>query len=194
MNTKKMWLWGIIAVVVIFIISGINTIPSRDENVRAAWSQVENQYQRRMDLIPNLIETVKGYKDYERATLEAVVEARTKATQITLSPEALNDPKAVKVFEEAQGKLGSALSRLIAIAENYPDLKASQNFLSLQSQLEGTENRISVARKDYVEAVQSYNTYVRTFPGILWARILGASSKEIFAAKEGADTVPAVKF
>ncbi len=194
MNKRKIWIWGIIGVVALFILSGINTIPTRDEKVAAAWSQVENQYQRRADLIPNLIETVKGYKDFEASTLQAVVNARAAATKITLTPEMLSNPEAVKKFEAAQGALGSTLSRLLAVAENYPDLKANQSFLALQSQLEGTENRITVARRDYIAQVQDYNIYVRTFPGLLWAKFYGAKPKEMFAAKEGAETPPVVKF
>lgn len=185
---------GILAALALFILSGINTIPSRDEKVTAAWSQVENQYQRRTDLVPNLIETVKGAANFEKSTLTEVINARANATRVTLSPEMLNDPEAMKRFEQAQGGLTSALSRLMAVAEGYPNLKANQNFLSLQSQLEGTENRISVARRDYIEAVQSYNTTVRTFPGLMWAKLYGASLKANFTATPGSDKPPAVKF
>jgi LemA protein len=148
---------------------GYNTIPTAEENAKAAWSEVLNQYQRRADLIPNLVETVKGYAAHEKDTLQAVVEARSKATQITVTPETLNDPEAFKKFQEAQAGLTSALSRLLAVAENYPDLKANQNFLALQAQLEGTENRIAVARRDYIEAVRQYNLTLKTFPSVLWA-------------------------
>lgn len=194
MNNKKIWLYVALGAIALFIISGINTIPSKDEKVTAAWSQVENQYQRRMDLIPNLVETVKGYADFEKSTLTAVINARANATKVTLSPEMLSDPEAVKKFEQAQGGLGSALSRLMVVAEQYPDLKANQSFLSLQSQLEGTENRIAVARKDFIESIQSYNTTVRTFPGMLWAKIYGVQPKANFSATEGAEKTPAVKF
>ena len=148
---------------------GYNTIPTAEENAKAAWSEVLNQYQRRADLIPNLVETVKGYAAHEKDTLQAVVEARSKATQVTLSPETLSDPEAFKRFQEAQSGLTGALSRLLAITENYPDLKANQNFLALQAQLEGTENRIAVARRDYIQAVKDYNLTLRTFPSVLWA-------------------------
>ncbi|TIW45559.1 MAG: LemA family protein [Mesorhizobium sp.] len=143
---------------------GYNTIPTAEESAKAAWSQVLNQYQRRADLIPNLVETVKGYAAHEKDTLDAVVEARAKATQVTVTPETLSDPEAVKRFQDSQAGLTSALSRLLAVVENYPDLKANQNFLALQAQLEGTENRIAVARRDYIEAV-------RTFPSVIWATL-----------------------
>lgn len=185
---------GVLAALALFILNGINTIPSQDERVTGAWAQVENQYQRRTDLVPNLIETVKGAANFEKSTLTEVINARANATRVTLSPEMLNDPEAMKRFEQAQGGLTTALSRLMAVAEGYPNLKANQNFLSLQSQLEGTENRISVARRDYIEAVQSYNTTVRTFPGLMWAKLYGASLKPNFTATPGSDKPPAVKF
>jgi LemA protein len=149
---------------------GFNTIPTAEEQAKAAWSEVLNQYQRRADLIPNLVETVKGYAAHEREVLQSVVEARAKATQTTLSPEGLDDPEAFRAFQESQAGLTGALSRLLAVVENYPDLKANQNFLALQAQLEGTENRIAVARRDYIEAVRVYNTSLRTFPSLLWAK------------------------
>lgn len=149
---------------------GFNTIPTEEERAKAAWSEVLNQYQRRADLIPNLVGTVKGYAAHEREVLESVVEARAKATQVQLSPEMLQDPAAFQAFQENQSALTSALSRLLAVVENYPDLKANQNFLALQSQLEGTENRIAVARRDYIEAVRVYNTSLRTLPTMLWAK------------------------
>ncbi|MER9140767.1 LemA family protein [Mesorhizobium sp. M0830] len=148
---------------------GYNTIPTAEENAKAAWSEVLNQYQRRADLIPNLVETVKGYASHEKDTLDAVVEARAKATQVTVTPETLNNPEAFKKFQDSQAGLTSALSRLLAVVENYPDLKANQNFLALQAQLEGTENRIAVARRDYILAVKEYNLTLRTFPSVLWA-------------------------
>jgi LemA protein len=148
---------------------GYNTIPTAEENAKAAWSEVLNQYQRRADLIPNLVETVKGYASHEKDVLEGVVEARAKATQVTVTPETLSDPNAFKAFQENQSGLTSALSRLLAVVENYPDLKANQNFLALQAQLEGTENRIAVARRDYIQAVKDYNLTLRTFPSVLWA-------------------------
>ena len=191
---KHAVLIGIIVLVGLFVISGINTIPTLDENVKAKWSQVDNQYQRRMDLIPNLVETVKGYANFEKSTLTDVINARANATKVQLSPEMLNDPEAVKKFEAAQGALSSTLSRLMVVSERYPDLKANQQFLSLQSQLEGTENRIAIARKDYIDTVQQYNTTVRTFPGRIWAMIYGAKEKAVFTSSEGADKPPAVKF
>ncbi|WP_274627360.1 LemA family protein [Arvimicrobium flavum] len=150
---------------------GFNTIPTAEENAKAAWSEVLNQYQRRADLIPNLVETVKGYAAHEKQVLESVVEARAKATQVTVSPETLSDPNAFKQFQDSQAGLTSALSRLLAVVENYPDLKANQNFLALQAQLEGTENRIAVARRDYIQAVKDYNLTLRTFPSLLWAKL-----------------------
>jgi LemA protein len=175
---------------------GYNTIPTAEENAKAAWSEVLNQYQRRADLIPNLVETVKGYAAHEKDTLEAVVEARSKATQVTISPETLSDPEAFKKFQEAQSGLTGALSRLLAITENYPDLKANQNFLALQAQLEGTENRIAVARRDYIEAVKAYNLTLRTFPSVLWATFWFTSNEPFqnFSAPEDKLEVPKVDF
>ncbi|WP_109574441.1 LemA family protein [Aminobacter sp. AP02] len=147
---------------------GYNTIPTQEEQAKAAWSEVLNQYQRRADLIPNLVETVKGYASHEQDTLEGVVQARAKATQVTVTPETLTDPNAFKAFQDNQAGLTSALSRLLAVVENYPDLKANQNFMALQAQLEGTENRIAVARRDYIETVRVYNTSLKTFPSMLW--------------------------
>jgi LemA protein len=191
---QRYWWIAVLAVIAFFVIGGINSLPPLEEQVSASWAEVQNQYQRRMDLIPNLVETVKGAANFEQKTLTDVIDARARATQITLTPEMLNDPEAVKKFEQAQGELGSALSRLLAVSENYPELKANQNFLTLQSQLEGTENRIAVARRDYITAVQAYNIRIRTFPGVIWARIAGAQPKAEFAASEGADKAPAVKF
>lgn len=192
---KKIWIFGIIAVIVLFMLSGINTIPTLEEKVNASWSQVQNQYQRRADLVPNLVETVKGYAKHEKETLQGVIEARAEATKVTLSVDQLNDPEMVKKFEAAQGNLSSALSRLMAVAENYPNLKANENFLALQSQLEGTENRITVARQDYITTVQEYNTRIRTFPGMIWAAIYGAKPKANFTATTpNAETAPQVKF
>jgi LemA protein len=175
---------------------GINTIPSYDEEAKAAWSEVLNQYQRRADLVPNLVETVAGYARQERQTLTAVIEARSKATQMQLPPDILTNPEAFKQFQENQAALGSALARLLVVVEQYPDLKSNQNFLSLQSQLEGTENRISVARRDYILAVQKYNTELRTIPGRWVAAILypDAKVKETFTITEQAQEAPKVKF
>ncbi|MEX0346906.1 MAG: LemA family protein [Rhizobiaceae bacterium] len=150
---------------------GFNTIPTNEEKAKAAWSQVLNQYQRRADLIPNLVETVKAYAAHERETLEAVVNARSKATQVQISADGLTDAEAFKAFQQGQAGLTGALSRLLAVVENYPDLKANQNFLALQAQLEGTENRISVARRDYIEAVRVYNTSLKTLPTMIWANL-----------------------
>jgi LemA protein len=189
----------LVAVLLLSGLSGcgaINRIPTLDEQVKAAWSQVLNQYQRRSDLIPNLVETVKGYARHEQETLTAVIEARAKATQMVIPPDILTNPEAFKRLQENQAALRGALSRLLAVAERYPDLKANQNFLSLQSQLEGTENRISVARRDYIEAVQAYNTELRTIPGRWIAAIFysDAKVKETFTISEQAQEAPKVKF
>lgn len=173
---------------------GVNTIPTLDEQVKGQWSEVQNQYQRRAELIPNLVETVKGFAAQERETLTAVVEARARATQITVNAEQLADPEAVKRFLDAQQQLSGALGRLLAVSENYPDLKSNQNFLALQSQLEGTENRIAVARRDYIQSVQAYNTEVRTFPGRLWAIVWGASPKATFETAAENQAAPKVQF
>ncbi|NNL84334.1 MAG: LemA family protein [Myxococcales bacterium] len=174
---------------------GYNEIQAGDERVAAAWSEVGNQYQRRDDLIPNLVNTVKGVAEFERETLEAVVNARSKATQIQITPELLEDPSTLENFFAAQGELSGALSRLFAVAENYPTLKASDAFRDLQAQLEGTENRITVARGRYIDAVRSYNTTVRSFPTLIIAKIIGADPKPTFAPREGVDdTPPEVKF
>ena len=175
---------------------GVNAIPTLDEQVKAAWAQVQNQFQRRADLIPNLVETVKGYAGHERETLEAVVNARARATQTTLPPDILTNPEAFRQFQQNQQAISGALGRLLAITENYPDLKANANFRQLMAQLEGTENRIAVARRDYIGAVQAYNTEIRTFPGVIWASTLyrDAKVKESFAAEAGAEQVPRVSF
>ena len=175
---------------------GVNKIPTLDEQVKAAWSEVLNQYQRRADLIPNLVETVKGYAHQEQQVLTQVVEARAKATQMQLPADILSNPQAFHQFEENQAAIGGALGRLLAVAEAYPDLKSNQNFLALQSQLEGTENRISVARRDYILAVQSYNTELRTIPGRWIASMFypDAKVKETFTISEQTKQVPQVKF
>ena len=169
---------------------GYNAIQAGDEQVTAAWSEVGNQYQRRDDLIPNLVNTVKGVAEFERETLEAVVSARSRATQIQLTPELLSDPQAIENFFAAQGELSGALSRLFAVAENYPNLKASDAFRDLQAQIEGTENRISVARNRYIDSVRAYNTTVRSFPTLIIAKIIGADPKPNFAPREGTDDRP----
>ena len=175
---------------------GYNTIPTLEEQAKARWADVQNQYQRRADLIPNLVATVQGYAAQEKSVLTAVVEARAKATQIKLSADDLTDPDKVKAFADAQNQLTGVLGRLLAITENYPDLKSNANFLALQSQLEGTENRIAVARRDYIDAVRAYNTALRTFPTVLWAKTAFSGNKPMaeFAASDGAQTPPQVKF
>jgi LemA protein len=175
---------------------GYNTIPTYEEQAKAKWADVQNNYQRRADLIPNLVATVQGYAKQEREVLTAVVEARAKATQVKLDVSQLSDPEKVKQFQDAQNQLSGALGRLLAISESYPDLKSNQNFLALQSQLEGTENRIAVARRDYIEAVRVYNTELRTFPGVIWAATLFRSNKPMaeFTASEDAAKPPQVKF
>jgi len=175
---------------------GLNSVPTAEEQVNASWGNLQSEYQRRADLIPNLVETVRGYARQERETLEAVVNARAKATSIQITPDVATDPEKFKRFQEAQAQLSSALGRLIAVSENYPDLKSNQNFLALQSQLEGTENRIAVARRDYIEAVRAYNTELRTFPGVLWAKTLYSGHKpmETFTVAEDVRRAPTVKF
>jgi len=176
---------------------GVNNIPTFDEQVKSTWAQVENQYQRRADLVPNLVETVKGFAAQERETLTAVVEARAKVGSIQASGDLLNNPQALQRFEQAQAQLGTALQRLLVVVERYPDLKSNQNFLALQSQLEGTENRISVARRDYIKAVQVYNTELRTFPGRIWHWALYSDMpiRETYeATTEQAEQAPKVKF
>jgi LemA protein len=175
---------------------GYNTIPTLQEAAKARWSDVQNQYQRRADLIPNLVATVQGYAAQEKSVLTAVVEARAKATQITVNASDLTDPDKLKAFQDAQAQLTGALGRLLAVSENYPDLKSNANFLALQSQLEGTENRIAVARRDYIDAVRAYNTALRTFPTVIWAKTAFSGEQPMaeFTANEGAATPPQVKF
>ena len=175
---------------------GYNTIPTAEEQAKAKWADVQNNYQRRADLIPNLVATVQGYAKQEREVLTAVIEARAKATQIKIDASQLTDPDKLKQFQDAQSQLSGALGRLLAVSENYPDLKSNQNFLALQSQLEGTENRIAVARRDYIEAVRVYNTELKTFPGVLWAAVVFRGNKPMaeFTANETAQTPPQVKF
>jgi LemA protein len=175
---------------------GINTIPTLQEQAKAAWSEVLNQYQRRADLIPNLVETVKGFAQQERDVLTQVTEARAKATQIKVDASTITDPEAFKRFQDAQAQLSGVLGRLLAIQERYPDLKSNQNFLTLQAQLEGTENRIAVARRDYIEGVRLYNTELRTFPGVIWATLLYRNNKpmESFTIPEDQMRTPKVNF
>lgn len=188
---------GIIVVALIVLAWGFgvyNRLVSYDENVKQTWAQVENQYQRRYDLIPNLVETVKGYAKHEEQVFEEVTKARASVGQITVTPEVLNNPEAFRRFQLAQDQLGGALSRLLAVSENYPDLKANQNFLALQAQLEGTENRIAVERRRFNEAVQTYNTLVRRFPSAIIASISGFHERPYFEAYSAAQTAPQVKF
>ncbi len=176
---------------------GINNIPTYDEQVKSAWSQVQNQYQRRADLVPNLVETVKGYASQERETLTAVTEARSKVASMQVDPELINDPERLQQFQEAQRQLSGALSRLMVVVERYPNLKSNQNFLALQSQLEGTENRISVARRDFIAAVEQYNTEIRTFPGKIWHMLLYSDMplrENYRATTENPEQAPEVSF
>jgi LemA protein len=171
-----------------------NQLVAADQQVNAAWAQVQNQYQRRADLIPNLVETVKGFAAQERTVLEEVTRARASASSIQLTPEALNDPKALERFQQAQNQLSGALSRLLVTVERYPELKSNQNFLRLQEQLEGTENRIAVERRRFNEVVRDYNTRLRTFPATIVARFAGFQPKAFFEAAPDATTAPKVKF
>ena len=175
---------------------GYNVIPTKEEAAKAQWAEVQNQYQRRADLVPNLVATVQGYAKQEKDVLVAVTEARAKATAINLTADDLTDPEKVKAMQQAQAQLSGALGRLLAVSENYPDLKSNQNFLALQSQLEGTENRIAVARRDYIATVQDFNTELRTFPTVLWANTVFRSTKPLvpFTAEAEAQTAPKVKF
>jgi LemA protein len=175
---------------------GYNTIPTLQEQAKARWADVQNQYQRRADLIPNLVATVQGYAAQEKNVLTAVVEARAKATQIKIDASDLSDPDKMKAFQDAQNQLTGVLGRLLAVTENYPDLKSNANFLALQSQLEGTENRIAVARRDYIDAVRAFNTALRTFPTVIWAKTAFSGEKPMaeFTATEGSEKPPQVKF
>jgi LemA protein len=175
---------------------GYNTIPTAEEDAKARWADVKNQYQRRVDLIPNLVATVQGYARQEKDVLVGVTDARAKATQIHVDVSQLTDPDKLKQFQDAQAQLSGALGRLLAISENYPDLKSNQNFMALQSQLEGTENRIAVARRDYIAAVRTYNLTLETFPSMLWANTLfrGKKPMAVFTASDAAQSPPQVKF
>ena len=190
----KKWIWiGVVAVVAIFFYATYNGFVNREEGLKSAWSNVETQYQRRADLIPNLVNTVKGYAAHETQTLNEVTEARARATSINLSADDLT-PERLAQFQRAQAEVRSALGRLIAVSESYPDQKANQNFLELQAQLEGTENRIAVARKDFNAAAQQYNVSVRRFPANLVARMFGFGQKPYFESAEGAAAAPQVTF
>ncbi len=184
----------IIAIMVIWGINAYNNLVTLNEAVNQSWSQVENQYQRRADLIPNLVNTVKGYANFERGVLTDVTEARAKVSQMNVTPEVLNDPQAFQKFQAAQGQLSGALSRLLVTVENYPELKANENFLQLQAQLEGTENRISVERRRFNETVQTYNTTIKRFPNTIFAGIFGFHQKQYFQSTPGAETPPKVEF
>jgi LemA protein len=194
---------GTIILVILVVLLGLggcgaansyNTLVQSDERVNTAWSNLQAQYQRRADLIPNLVEVVQGAADFEKETLQAVTEARAKATSIQVSPEDLDNPQKLQQFQQAQSALGKSLGRLLAVSENYPQLQATQAFSDLQAQLEGTENRITVARRDYNQAVQQYNTKVRSFPTVLFAGIMGFPPRTAFEAEAGAEQAPDVNF
>src|ERR1700678_3701994 len=198
---NKIWRWPVLALALVglcFTLAGCgyNTIPTLEEQAKARWADVENQYQRRADLIPNLVATVQGYAAQEKNVLTAVIEARAKATQVKVDASQLTDPDKLKAFQDAQNQLTGALGRLLAVSENYPELKSNANFLALQSQLEGTENRIAVARRDYIASVQDFNTTLRTFPSVLWAQTVFRSIKPLvpFTADSEAQAAPKVKF
>jgi LemA protein len=184
---------GVIAILAIWVTVVYNGLVSSEENVNNQWANVETQYQRRADLIPNLVNTVKGYATHEKTTLEAVIAARSSATQIKIDAENLT-PEKLQQYQKAQGDVTSALGKLLAITENYPDLKANQNFLELQSQLEGTENRINVARKDFNDAAKVYNVSIRRFPRSIFAGMFGFQKKSYFEASAGAENAPKVQF
>lgn len=192
---KKTWIIiiAVLALLVIFSISSYNSLVSQEESVSTAWSNVENQYQRRADLIPNLVNTVKGYAAHEKETLDAVISARAKATQQTIDIDNLT-PEKLQEYQKAQGEIGVALGKLLAITENYPDLKANENFQTLQAQLEGTENRISVERRKFNETAKAYNTNIRRFPKNIIAGLFGFEKRPYFEAAEGSETAPEVKF
>lgn len=194
MKNKGLWITlAVVAVVVVWGVSTYNGFVTRGEKVENAWSQVENQYQRRLDLIPNLVNTVKGYATHEQQTFEAVVAARAQATQVVVDADSLT-PEKLAEYNKAQGEVGAALGRLMAIGEAYPELKASNNFMELQAQLEGTENRIAVARKDFNEAVRAYNVKTKRFPSNLIANLFGYDQKAYFDATAGAENAPVVEF
>ena len=175
---------------------GINAIPTKEETAKARWADVQSQYQRRADLVPNLVATVQGAAIAERTTLTEVIEARAQATGVTVTPDTLTDPAAFQRYQAAQGQLSQALSRLLLVVERYPEIRSNQNFIALQSQLEGTENRISIARRDYNEAVRDYNTSLRTFPTVIWANTIhsGSEPMQLFSATQAAQTAPEVNF
>ena len=192
---KKTWIIiiAVIAVIAVYGVSSYNSMVSQEEAVGTAWSNVENQYQRRADLIPNLVNTVKGYAAHEKETFDAVVSARAKATQTTVSIDDLT-PEKMEAYQRAQGEVGSALSRLLAVTDNYPELKANENFQTLQAQLEGTENRISVERRNFNDVAREYNTSIRRFPKNIFAGMFGFEKRPYFEAQEGTEKAPEVKF
>ena len=194
---KKIFGWililGVCGVLALWVVNVYNELVEQEETVESAWSQVENQYQRRADLVPNLVATVKGYATHEQETLEGVMEARAKATQITIDPSNAT-PEQLAAYQQAQGELSQALGRLMAVAESYPELKANENFMNLQSQLEGTENRCTIARQQFNETARQYNTIVRRFPGNIVAKIFGFQKKPYFEADEDAKHAPKVEF
>ncbi|MBQ5888335.1 MAG: LemA family protein [Bacteroidaceae bacterium] len=183
----------VIAIVAVWAVTGYNGLVKADEAVSTAWSNVENQYQRRADLIPNLVNTVKGYAAHEKETLDAVIAARARATQVTVNAESMT-PEMLQEYQKSQGEVGAALGRLLAVAEAYPELKANTNFLELQAQLEGTENRISVERRNFNEVAKGYNTSIRTFPRNILAGMLGLEKRPYFEAQEGVENAPVVQF
>lgn len=193
MHVLRLWMLGLLLPLAG---CGYNTLQSTDEAIKAQWAEVLNQYQRRADLIPNLVKTVEGFAQQERDVILGVTEARSKVGSIQATPELIDDPAAFQRFQAAQGELSSALSKLLVVVERYPDLKSDANFRDLQAQLEGTENRIAIARRDYIEAARAYNTELRTWPGIIWAKTVYASHKpmETFTATAGSDKPPSVKF
>ena len=193
MKKSTIVILAVIAVVAVWAVTGYNGLVKADEAVNTAWSNVENQYQRRADLIPNLVNTVKGYAAHEKETLDAVIAARARATQVTVDAGNMT-PEMLQEYQKNQSEVGAALGRLLAVAEAYPDLKANTNFLELQAQLEGTENRISVERRNFNEAARSYNTSIRTFPKNLLAGMFGFEKRPYFEAQEGAEKAPEVKF
>lgn len=190
---RKYIIWIVLGILVLLGFSSYNGLVSKEENVNLTWGNVESDYQRRADLIPNLVNTVKGYANFEQTTLTKVIEARASATQVKISANDLT-PENIAAFQQAQGALSSALGRLLAVAEAYPDLKANQNFLDLQAQLEGTENRINVSRQRFNEAVNNYNTSRRRFPAVIFASLFGFGEKGYFKAEAGAEKAPEVKF
>ena len=195
-NKKPFILIGIVALIILiggWLMKGYNGMVNEDENVNLQWSEVENQYQRRLDLIPNLVNVVKGYTSHEKETLEGVIEARAKATQTTIDPSNMTEEQLAN-FQKAQDGLSGALNRLMVVVEKYPELKANENFLQLQAQLEGTENRITVARKSYNDAATIYNKLVRRFPNNMLAGIFGFSVRPQFKAQEGVESAPTVQF